>query len=282
MNFFDIVKKYIKVVPYAIIIVMIICLLKSCENNSNLIREAKMKDIENARLFNNEVALYDSIRTYKATNGKLISEKYGYELSLKELNTKYDFLLKDFDKLKKVKAKAVVNFSFINTEKIDSIPVFIGKDSIGRTNLKFVYERIYDSANWRKLNGEIPYEITYYKKDSSQINLSQLGVYSKFKPSKAKLNLTQGMSFSTGLFKEDKTGKILIKVTTDYPGVEITNIEGASIMDNPDSRKVVRQMRKQWGIGMGIGYGVFVDKNIVKVGPQAHIGINYTPKWLQF
>ena len=71
---------------------------------------------------------------------------------------------------------------------------------------------------------------------------------------------------------------------TDYPGITFTNIEGASIMDEPANKKLLRQMRKPWGLGLNIGYGAIVDvKNgSVATGPYVGFGISYSPKFLQW
>lgn len=52
------------------------------------------------------------------------------------------------------------------------------------------------------------------------------------------------------------------------------------------NRKVLRSFRKEWGIGFNLGLGMYpVAENNqfkIKFGPIMSIGINYTPKWLQF
>jgi len=112
-------------------------------------------------------------------------------------------------------------------------------------------------------------------------------IFGKLFTSDANINLRQGIQLNTSLVKDTKTGKILINVKSDYPGLMFTDIVGADIMRDPVSRKVARNFRKEYGIGLNLGYGFFLipDGNkgyIIKRGPEISVGLNYTPKFLQF
>lgn len=100
------------------------------------------------------------------------------------------------------------------------------------------------------------------------------------------LVLKQGISLYTGLVKDKKTGRILIEVKSDYPGITFNNIVGADIMKDEISRKVSRQFRKEFGIGINIGYGgMLLPGNggyVIKTGPVFSVGLNWSPKFLQF
>lgn len=104
---------------------------------------------------------------------------------------------------------------------------------------------------------------------------------------RANINFTQGIQLNTSLIRDTKTDKVFINVKTDYPGLSFSNIVGADIMQDPISRKVARGLRKEYGIGLNIGYGYFLvpDVNsgyVIKRGPSISIGLNYSPKFLQF
>jgi hypothetical protein len=45
-----------------------------------------------------------------------------------------------------------------------------------------------------------------------------------------------------------------------------------------------RQARKTWGIGFDVGYGVLIDvrNSNVSTGPYFGVGVNYSPKLLQW
>ena len=92
------------------------------------------------------------------------------------------------------------------------------------------------------------------------------------------------MNLNLGLFRDKKTKQISIMADTDYPGITFTRLDGALIMDDPESRKVLRQARKQWGIGFNFGYGLMYDVKNSKIvnGPYFGVGLNYTPKFLQW
>lgn len=119
------------------------------------------------------------------------------------------------------------------------------------------------------------------------IESGELNVFSSLIAGKANLDFKQGIQLSTGLVKDTKTGKILINIKSDYPGLSFTNIVGADIMGDPVSRKVAREFRKEFGIGLNLGYGFFLipDVNngyIIKRGPEISFGLNWTPRFLQF
>lgn len=119
------------------------------------------------------------------------------------------------------------------------------------------------------------------------IDNKDLNIFSNLNAGKVDLDFKQRIQISTGLFKDTKTGKILINVKTDYPGIQFDNIVGADIMSDPISKKVSRDFRKEFGIGLNLGYGFFLmpDVNngyIIRRGPEISVGINWSPKFLQF
>lgn len=114
-----------------------------------------------------------------------------------------------------------------------------------------------------------------------------LDITGKLFTGKANINFNQGIQLNTSLVKDTKTDKIFINVKTDYPGLSFSNIVGADIMADPVSRKVAKGFRKEYAIGLNLGYGYFLvpDGNkgyTVKRGPAISVGLNYSPKFLQF
>lgn len=118
------------------------------------------------------------------------------------------------------------------------------------------------------------------------VDANDINIFGNLFVDKANINLKQGISLYTGLVKDTKTNKILIDVKSDYPGLTFDNIVGADIMSDPISRKVARDFRKEFGIGLNLGYGFFLvpDGNsyVIKRGPEISLGLNWTPKFLQF
>lgn len=106
----------------------------------------------------------------------------------------------------------------------------------------------------------------------------------KVVPAPGTFDLTIGMNLNLGLFQDKKTRKISIVADTDYPGVTFTTLEGASIMDDPKNKKILRSMRKTWGLGVNLGYGVLVNTSSgsISTGPYLGLGLSYNPKFLQW
>ena len=120
----------------------------------------------------------------------------------------------------------------------------------------------------------MPYDLVFNEVDSTY----------KLVAGNATLAFELGMNLNLGLFQDKKTKKIYIQADTDYPGVTFTKLDGASILDDPDNKKVLRQMRKPWGIGINVGYGLLVNPSsgTIGTGPYVGIGLSYTPKFLQW
>ena len=90
------------------------------------------------------------------------------------------------------------------------------------------------------------------------------------------------MNLNLGLFQDQETKKVMIKADSDYPGIKFTSIEGASILDNPENKKALRSLRKSFGLGVNIGYGVSFNGNSIQPGPYIGLGLSYQPKFLQW
>jgi hypothetical protein len=141
----------------------------------------------------------------------------------------------------------------------------------------------YDGTTFRYTVGDM----VTYKEAEPIIDNSYMNTYAKLNVYPAKINFSQGMVVQTGLYK-DKNGKVMIYAKSNYPGLEFTNLVGADIMQDPVSRKVARSFRKEFGIGLHLGYGVAMVKSdvsnefIMKTGPVISVGLNWSPKFLQF
>lgn len=262
------------IVMLAAVTMLILMLLQQCNANRGLKNDIAQIEAENTRVNNNKDALLDTLRQYENENGTLIAEKEGLLLKGDELEGEYADLIKDMTILKKEKVKTIIRIEYVYVDRMDSIPVYItAVDSNGNATMSFSDSITHDQSNYRYLTGTIP--INVYHPDSSTWKLT---------PSLATLDFTMGMNIRTGLFQDPVTKKIMIRTETDFPGITFTSMEGASIMDNPDSKKVTRQFRKPWSLGLNLGYGAIVDIKNGKVatGPYVGVGISYSPKWLQW
>lgn len=256
------------------IVILILLQARQCNQTKYWKQQIEIQKQETKRIANNYEAAMDTIKTYKVDGDTWRSEKLGYELTLEELKGKYSTLLGDFKIEKNKPPKTIVRTEFLIKDSIHNVPILVEIDSLGRRFMAFSDSVHHDSANYRFLNGRIPYEITFDPIDS---------VY-KLKPSYGQFDLTIGMNLNLGIFQDKKTRKIMIKADTDYPGVKFTMLEGASIMDNPANRKTLRTMRKTWGVGINLGYGFLVNPSsgIINTGPYFGLGVSYSPKFLQW
>ena len=268
--------KNIKIVLYAAGIIFLILFLKQCNSKSYWKAQAEIEKNEKQRVQNNYDAAQDTIKQKKLDENTWIAEKAGFELTLDELKENYADLLDNFEFEKNKPPKTIIKTVYEIKDSIKEVPVLVETDSLGNTSLAFSDSTYHDSTmtNYRFLVGKIPYKIVFDKKDS---------LY-KVVPDKADINLTIGMNLNLGLFQDEKTKKINIQATTDYPGVTFTDISGASIMDDPKNKKMFRQMRKPWGLGVNIGYGLLLDykAGTIATGPYVGLGLSYSPKWLQW
>jgi len=130
---------------------------------------------------------------------------------------------------------------------------------------------------------------TFIPKPNNQsiISSNDLFTFAQLTPGKANVKIKMGMSLGTALYKDPETGEIKIQVKTPYPGITFQDIRGAEIMSTIKSnKKVARSFRKEFGIGLNLGLGMYPvadnDQFKVKFGPVISVGINYTPRWLQF
>lgn len=116
------------------------------------------------------------------------------------------------------------------------------------------------------------------------VNAKDLLTYPKLWTGNNQLKVVDGMTLYTGLYKDEKTGKLMIQVKTDHPGVVFNEIRGADILSN--DKKVSRAVRKEFGIGLNLGVGGMltpVDNEWdIKFGPVISLGLNWTPRFLQF
>lgn len=247
--------------------------LKSCEA-SKLKDEVEVQKQEVTRVSNNYEAAMDTIEQGKVDEDTWKAEKSGYELTLEEAKEKYADLLGDFNVEKNKPPKVVIKTVFKAQESIDNVAINSSDlDSLGNGLLTFADTAQFDSTNYRYLGGHIPFKFVFDENDSTY----------KVVPDYGKFELEQGMNLNVGLFQDKDTKKISIVATTNYPGITFTKLEGADIMDGPN-KKLIRQMRKPWGLGLNIGYGFVVDykSGNIATGPYIGLGVSYSPKFLQW
>ncbi len=256
------------------IVILMLLLLQQCNAKNGLREELEAQKAETQRISNNYEASQDTIKQYQVDGNTWRAEKSGYELTLDELKGKYSDLLGDFEIEKNRPPKVVIKTEYKIKETINNVPVLIGVDGLGNKYMFFNDSLRHDSINYRILDGKIPYDLVFNPIDSTY----------KLVPGSANFNLELGKNLNLGLFQDKKTKKITIMADTDYPGVTFTNIQGASIMDDPANKSVLRSMRKPWGLGLNFGYGTIITPSTgtIGFGPYVGIGLSYSPKFLQW
>jgi len=266
--------KNIRLIIFGAFVILILLLLHQCNRTKYFKQQIDSEKEETARILNNYEAAKDKIRQGKIDKDTWRAERLGYQITLKELNKGYSKLIDDFKVEKNKKAKSIIKTEYKIKEVVKKVPIFIESDNLGNSYITFNDSLRHNANNFRILNGKIPFEIVLDPRDS----------ISKLMPGLGTFYLELGMNLNLGLFQDKKTNKISIIAETDYPGVTFTKLEGASIMDDPKNKKILRSMRKSWGVGVNIGYGAIVNttSGLISPGPYIGIGLSYTPKFLQW
>ena len=119
------------------------------------------------------------------------------------------------------------------------------------------------------------------------VSADELLTYAQLQTGLADARLKLSLNLGTALYKDPETQEIKIQVKSNYPGLIFQDVRGAEIMTTLKSdKKLARSFRKEWGIGFQLGVGVYPaavnDQFKLKVSPFIGVGINYTPRWLQF
>ena len=268
-----------------LVISLIALILMQCSHGRELKTELEQQKSETERTKNNYEALHSPLTQSKINDSTLRAEKLALKLTIDELKKGYSDLLVGFESFKKQTPKLIEKITFNNTEAIREVPVHVKMDGLGNGIFTFNDSAKFKDGNSRTLSGILPFSSLFFnKKDSTQADINKLGLYTQVNPGHGDFILEQNVRLKVGLFEDPKTKKVIIAATTSYPGIKFSQLDGADIMSDESSKKVTRQFRKTWGIGLNLGYGIVVDLKSSKVyyGPQTGISLTYTPKWLQW
>jgi hypothetical protein len=184
--------------------------------------------------------------------------------------------------------------SYIDSKNLDSLIYMV---QIYATNTDFSEKYIAEKFNLKDKDIHKTFEDGIYKYltgmfiPSTNINTvvhaKDIYTYANVISGLATGDIRLGMKLGSALIEDPKTGEIKIQVTSDYPDITFKDIKGAEIMSTlKNNKKVTKQFRKEFGIGLHLGVGVYpaaVNNTFqMKVSPVLSIGINYTPRFLQF
>ena len=262
------------------VIILFVFMWMQCTRIRSLKDDLSESEKEKDRLENNILAANDTIHSYQTKTGSLHAEISAYQVTLEELDGRYKHLFSDFEKWSKQPPKTIIEYNLKIIEKILKVPVNVDLNADGSGKFSFMDSVNYSDGNSRILSGILPFQQKYFNKsDSSEVKLVDISYFSKPYAGFAEFELQQEMAFITGLSIDKKTKRPVVWVETKYPGVKISKLVGADILSDEESKKAAKSLRREWAIGMSIGYSIGPD---LKTGPYLGIGINYSPRWLQF
>lgn len=253
--------------------VFILLFLRQCSQTANLEKEVR-------REHNNYLAQMDSVRTIKSKNGQLIQEKSAYQLKVNELSAEQKDLIKRLELKSNGRGntpKAVIQT--VGSIKDTSIraETKIRRDPNGDESFVFSHEPQLPGKNKLKISGKTPYKLSLAKdpKDTTKYLAS-------VSPGITSISMEQNIDIVTAIYQDPKSKRIMTRVTTDYPNLTFSEINSFEIVDNPETRKALKSARKEFGLGLQIGYGLSGFTGTMRPGAYIGFGLNYSPKFLQF
>lgn len=247
------------------LVILAILFLNQCE-------KTKHAENESQRNFNNYIANQDSVRIISSKYGNILAEKSALELKYGELNEDQKKLIERLEIEKKKKPKVVIQTQVEYRDSSILVPV----RNVGN-QLEFKYNPTLPDKNELSISGKIPFNL---KIDS--VKSADRWVYShNLITGDANLSISQKIDLVTGLYKDPKTGRVFVRASTTFPGVNFSDMQALDMADS-ETKKAMREARKTFGVGAFAGVGAGVGSGGFVLGPVVGVGLTYQPKWLQF
>lgn len=255
-------------IKYLILGILVFLLLKQCNQTQNLKTEIKQVETVANRYYNNLLASQDSIQTFKNKQGDLVSQISSFEFEVNTLSKENKKLLRSYqnvihvnEKLKDINTaistKLKISDSLINTQ---SKITYQNNDSI---KIELNDYKKWDKYNWRRFDTTIQ-----LLKNDSMFNVNRSNIV-----------LKEALSLKMAILKVDGLNEL--RISTPHPNVKFTQIENINLVN--DKLNPALQKPKNWGIGVGIQYGLNLNnEQIINTGPAIGIGIYYSPSWLRW
>jgi len=246
----------------AVIAILCLLLFRQCDSNLDLKSQIEIQNM-------NLDALKDTVRIQKNKAGEatyvrktLLADKKSLEKLNKDLK----------DELDKQKGKVIVIERVVTETKVDTQYVnnYLSSYGNNKFSLDWKYDSTFSVNNYRKFSGK-----SFFIVDT---------INNKVLPGITRIDQDEmGFSFVTGLREKDKALEIF--VTPKYPGMTVTQIEGAVI--DPYKSEVLKKMfpNKKFSVGpyVGVGIGAGVGLNGSPIfGPVFNIGVGLQYSIIKF
>lgn len=256
-----------------IIVILIMLFLKQCNATSAAEAEAK-------REHNNYLAQIDSVRVISKSRDNAVYEKSAFERKVSELTESERDLIHRLELSsngRKTTPKTVIQTVVQYVDTFRNIASKVIEDTSGGTSLSFKYEPTLLGKNKFLLTGKTPYVIDFRKNpnDTSEF-------IAKLNPGSTEVSISQNIDLVTGIYRDPKSKRLMTRVSTSYPNMTFSDINSFDITDNPDTRSVMKKARKEFGIGLTLGYGLAGSQSGIKTGIIVGVGFHYTPRFFQF
>lgn len=257
---------------YLIAIAVIgILFFKQCGETEHAKKEA-------LRNFNNLLAEQDSVRSISSKLGNTIAEKSAFELKYNELSEEQEKLIERLEIEKKKRPSIVIQTEVEYRDSSIVVPVrnVTGKNG---NQIEFTHDPTLPGKNRLTVDGKIRYEI---KTDSSKNEQGKWDYKYRLEAGDVNLSISQKIDLVTGLYKDPKTGRLYVRASTTFPGITFSEMQALNMVDDPATKKAMRDARKPFGVGAFVGAGLGFGSNGYVLGPVMGVGLTYQPKWLQF
>jgi hypothetical protein len=242
--------------------------MKQCNSSSEAEEEL-------ARLRRNSFAMNDSIRIIKSENGRMVAEKSSLELKVSELSDEQKDLINRLAYESSKDPEIIIQTEIVYRDTGIKAKSTANRTSDSSGNFEIAYKPTLPGKNKFSISGKVPYKV-HAVKDSSGISATVTS------DGDASLAVEQTLDVVAGLSTDPVTKMLMVRLSTDFPGVTFAGINGIKIVDNAESRRAMKDARKNFGIGFNLGYGLGFTTNGYNLGPYLGIGIHYSPKILQF
>lgn len=234
----------------AAIVVLAILLFRQCEATRRANNEITVIE-------NNILAANDTIKNWVDKEGRSRAEIRALILKLEDIK----------DSLKYEKNKppiTIIKWKTNISEHIDNVPV-VDVDTVYENYSSYFDIGIFNKwgNSSRSLRIYVPYEV----KDNV------------FTHGDADIDLEQNIWLSASIVRNKKTKEVFVNLMSDYPGTSFNSAQGILIDPNSSGLSdIIYDERKTLSVGLQLGVGYY-GKGI---GPYVGIGVNYSPKFLQW